>query len=87
MPNSFPNRETVGQLRKDYPIGCRVELIHMGADPFSRLKPGNQGTVRHIDDAGTIFVSWDCGSGLGIVFGVDSIRRIDAAQKEEGKTE
>lgn len=52
----------------------------MGEDPFSRLKPGDQGTVKHVDDTGTIFVSWDCGSGLGVVFGVDSIRIIDAVE-------
>jgi len=59
-----------------YPIGCRVELVEMGRDPFKRLKPGDCGTVHHVDDAGTVFVNWDCGSGLGMVHGVDQIHRI-----------
>lgn len=75
MNNNFPNHKTVEQVRKMYPTGCRVELVQM-EDPYSRLKPGDQGTVRFVDDTGTVFVSWDCGSGLGIVYGVDRIRRL-----------
>ena len=41
-------------------------------DPFSRkLVPGCQGTVKHVDDMGTIHVSWDCGSSLGVAYGED----------------
>lgn len=75
---NFPSREIVRQVREQYPIGCRVELVSMGADPYSKLKPGDQGTVKSVDDIGTIFVSWNCGSGLGMVYGVDHIRRLDA---------
>lgn len=54
-------------LRQQYPVGIRVELVRMD-DPYTRLHPGDRGTVT-IDDIGTIFVNWDNGSGLGIVFG------------------
>lgn len=73
--NRFPSRETVERVRKMYPRDCRVELISMD-DPYSRLSPGECGTVNMVDDTGTVFVSWDCGSGLGIVYGVDRIRKI-----------
>ena len=64
------------QLRKEYPIGTRVELIHMD-DPYNKkLVPGCKGTVRWVDDWGTIHVNWDCGSGLGVVFGEDSCRKV-----------
>ena len=64
------------QLRKEYPIGTRVELIHMD-DPYNKkLVPGCKGTVRWVDDWGTIHVNWDCGSGLGIVYGEDSCRKV-----------
>ena len=33
--------------------------------------------VPHVDDIGTIHVSWDCGSSLGVVLGEDSCTRID----------
>ena len=64
------------QLRKEYPIGTRVELIHMD-DPYNKkLVPGCKGTVRWVDDWGTIHVNWDCGSGLGLVYGEDSCRKV-----------
>lgn len=72
----IPTKEELQSVKESYPIGCRVELMEMGPDPYSKLKPGDKGTVRDIDDTGTVFVSWDCGSGLGIVLGVDTIRRI-----------
>lgn len=76
MENSrFPDRETVERVRKMYPIGTRVELIHMD-DLYSCLKPGDKGTVRLVDDTATVFVDWDCGSRLGVVYGEDQIRRL-----------
>ncbi len=71
----FPDRATVERLRKQYPKGTRVELIFM-RDPFTSLKPGDRGTVFLVDDIGTIFVNWDCGSGLGVAYGEDFIRKI-----------
>jgi len=76
MGNHFPPREAVERLRREYPIGARVELVSMD-DPYNRkLKPGDQGTVILVDDAGTVFVTWDCGSGLGVVYGVDRIKKL-----------
>lgn len=71
----FPNKETVDRVRKQYPIGTRVELISMN-DPYSTLKPGDQGTVDFVDDTATVFVNWDNGSMLGVVFGEDIIRQL-----------
>ncbi|WP_353065894.1 DUF4314 domain-containing protein [Arcanobacterium hippocoleae] len=51
-------------------IGRRVELVSLN-DPYSRLRPGEQGTVKYIDDMGTVFIRWDSGSGLGLIPGVD----------------
>ena len=77
----YPTKEEVQRVRELYPIGCRVELIRMGPDPYSKLKSGDQGTVKCVDDIGTVFVSWDCGSGLGMVYGEDHIVR---AEEKEG---
>ena len=74
--NPFPSRETIGHLREQYPKGTRVELVSMN-DPYNRkLKPGDQGIVTLVDDMGTIFVDWDCGSGLGVAYGEDRIRKV-----------
>ena len=64
--------ETLKRLRETYPPGTRVELDHMD-DPYNRkLFPGSRGTVKVVDDAGTIHVAWDCGSSLGICYGEDA---------------
>ena len=73
--SSFPSSEVVKLLRERYPKGTRVELVSMD-DPYTKLKPGDRGTVTEVDDVGTIFVSWDCGSGLGVAYGVDKVRII-----------
>ena len=73
-------KETLERLRKEYPVGCRVELTKMN-DPYrTDLVPGCKGTVRCVDDMGTIHVSWDIGSSLGVVYGEDSCRRLDSVK-------
>ena len=53
--------------------GDRIELVYC-SDPYTRLVPGDRGTVYRVDDAGTVHVRWDNGSGLGLVPGEDSWR-------------
>ena len=78
MRNRFPNKTIVQRIRLKYPKGSRVELVRRGEpDPYSSLKPGDRGTVSVVDDTGTVFVNWDNGSGLGVVYGVDEIKRLD----------
>ena len=44
----FPSKETVERIRKEYPVGARVELVQMN-DP--QAPPvGTKGTVRGVDD-------------------------------------
>ena len=75
MSNNYPSREVVERLRRQYPAGCRVELVSMN-DPYAKLKPGDQGTVVAVDDIGTVHIDWDNSSGLGAAYGEDVIRRI-----------
>jgi len=77
----FPRKEVVEAVRARYPEGTRVELVSMN-DPYSKLKPGDRGTVKSVDDTGTVFVSWDCGSGLGVVYGEDKIRILEGGDFE-----
>ena len=72
----FPSRDIVDELRKEYPAGTRVELMEMN-DPYRAMPRGLKGTVTMVDDTGTIFVDWDNGSSLGVLYGVDSCRRIE----------
>ena len=68
--------EMLKQLKEYYTPGTRVMLIRM-SDPYTNLRQGDRGTVKMVDDIGTIHVNWDCGSSLGVVFGEDECRRIE----------
>lgn len=68
------SRETVERLRKQYPVGCRVQLDKMVDDQSPTW--GTKGTVLFVDDIGTIHVDWDNGSSLGVVYGEDLCTRI-----------
>ncbi|MDD3897692.1 MAG: DUF4314 domain-containing protein [Syntrophomonadaceae bacterium] len=68
--------DMLNSLRSYYPPGTRVELVRM-EDPYTKLNPGDLGSVSTIDDTGTVFVDWDSGSTLGVVFGEDQIRKIE----------
>ena len=71
----FPSTETVERIRKEYPVGARVELVQMN-DP--QAPPvGTKGTVRGVDDIGSIMVAWDNGSGLSVAYGEDICRRCN----------
>lgn len=68
-------REMVERLRREYPVGCRVELVQM--DDVQAPPIGTKGTVRGVDDIGSIMVRWDNGCGLSVAYGEDRCRRID----------
>ena len=72
---SYPKKYVVDSIKKNYPVGCRVQLDHM-EDSYTKIPEGTQGTVRAVDDIGTIHVDWDCGSSLGIVYGEDLCHKI-----------
>ena len=47
-------------------------------DPYpGKLQPGCRGRVTAIDDIGTVFVNWRCGSSLGIAYGEDHAVILD----------
>lgn len=70
----FLNKKTVENVRRQYPVGCRVELVKM--DDPQAPSIGTCGTVRGVDDTGSILVNWDSGGSLNVLFGVDEVRKI-----------
>ena len=68
------DRRIVARLKALYPMGTRVRLLEM--DDAQAPPIGTLGTVRSVDDEGTVFVSWDGGQGgLGVVYGIDRIEK------------
>ncbi len=70
----FPSKETVEQVRRQYPTGTRVELLHM--DDVQAPPIGTRGTVEGVDDTASLLVAWDNGSHLNVIYGEDEVRRI-----------
>lgn len=70
----FPSKEMVEQVRRQYPNGTRVELLHM--DDVQAPPIGTRGTVEGVDDTASLLVAWDNGSHLNVIYGEDEIRRI-----------
>ena len=67
--------EILASLREQFPQGARVELLRMD-DP--QAPPiGTKGTVRGVDDTGSLMVAWDSGGSLNVLFGVDECRIIE----------
>ena len=71
---NFPNKEIIEHLRRTYPAGTTVELVHMNDDHAPPA--GTRGTEIFVDDIGTIHVRWNTGSSLGLAFGEDVCRIV-----------
>ena len=71
----FPSKETVDRVRKEYPVGCRVELVQM--DDVQAPPVGTKGTVIGVDDTGSLLMRWDTGGGLNVVYGEDIVRKVE----------
>ena len=71
----FPSKEIVEMVRRQYPKGCRVELVRM--DDVQAPPVGTKGTVIGVDDTASVMVKWDNGCGLNVVYGEDSCRRLE----------
>lgn len=70
----FPNREIVEQVRREYPVGTRVELVKM--DDVQAPPVGTKGTVRGVDDTASLLVVWDNGCGLNVIHCEDIVTKI-----------
>ena len=66
------SKQAQQSLRERFPKSIRVELLKMD-DP--QAPPiGTKGTVRGVDDIGSIMVAWDNGCGLSVAYGEDECR-------------
>ena len=71
---NMPSRKTIARLKKEYPAGTKVILDYM--DDMQAPPAGTKGTVRLVDDIGSIHVSWENGSSLAVAYGEDRCHKI-----------
>lgn len=63
--NEFERLRRLAERRKEqFPVGCRVQLVQM--DDVQAPPIGTLGTVRGVDDIGSVMVKWDNGSSLSV---------------------
>lgn len=62
-------------IKERYKPGMRVKLIYMNDKQAPPV--GTEGTVRGVDDIGSVMVAWDNGCGLNVVLDEDEIEIIE----------
>lgn len=67
-------KELLDIIKRSYPKGTRVKLVHM--DDVQAPPIGTKGTIVGIDDIGSILVCWDNGSSLNLIYGEDLFKVI-----------
>lgn len=72
-----PTKICIEEIKKAFPKGAEVELVFMD-DPYSIMPIGMKGIVKDVDGIGTIHVSWENGSGLGVVWNADVIKNAQS---------
>lgn len=76
------NRRMAERYKESYPPGTRIMLLQMGDDPRS-VEPNTRGTVKFVDDMGTLHCDFDNGRQLGVIPGEDSFRRLTEQELAE----
>lgn len=68
----------VTTIKNKYLPGMRVRLLKM--NDFQAPPIGTEGTVRGVDDIGSVMVAWDTGSRLSVILGEDVIEFVEIQQ-------
>ena len=62
----YIDENLVQRMKNTYTPGTRIELDYMGDDPRP-IAPGTKGTVKIVDDMGTVHCTFDNGRYLGLI--------------------
>ncbi len=69
----------VEKIREMYSEGTQIILQEMRGE--SQMPYGLKGTVKFVDDAGQIHMSWENGSSLALNIDEDTFEKIEASEK------
>ena len=76
----YTDRDLVRRMKEQYPPGTRIEVNFIG-DDSRPIAPRTKGTVRIVDDMGTVHCDFDNGRRLGLIPGEDAFHVIKARNK------
>ena len=68
----------IKRIKEQYPKGTEIELISM--EDSQAVPSGTHGIVDFVDDMGTIQMTWDNGSSLGLVVGEVQFKVINKSK-------
>ena len=71
----YTDKNLVQRMKDTYKPGTRIQLDCMGDDPRP-ITPGTKGTVKLVDDIGTVHCIFDNGRCLGLIPGEDIFHAI-----------
>lgn len=72
------NDVAIKRIKETYLPGMRIRLIKM--DDVQAPPIGTEGTVRGVDDIGSVMVAWDTGSSLNVVLDEDEIEILSGGE-------
>ena len=78
----YIDKNLVQRMKDQFPPGTRIELDFMCDDPRP-IPPGTKGTVRIVDDIGTVHCNFDNGKRLGLIPGEDSFHAISERKRTD----
>ena len=73
------NKYEVRKAKETHLPGMGVRLVKM--DDAQAPAIGTEGTVIGVDDIGSVMVSWDNGSRLSVLLGVDYVEIIEGGRR------
>lgn len=73
--------EEIKRIRGMYLPGMRIKLVKM--DDIQAPPVGTEGTIRGVDDIGSIQVDWDTGSCLSVTLEEDTIEFVNDIELKE----
>ena len=65
----------VNAIKDTYQPGMRIKLLKM--NDIQAPPTGCKGTVKGVDDVGSVMVAWDTGSSLSVILGEDEIEILE----------
>lgn len=74
--SSIQSGYSLEQYREKYKEGVKLRLLSDLKDPYTPKMAGDICTVKYVDDAGNIHVSWKSGGSLSLIIGVDDFEII-----------
>lgn len=71
-------RSEVRRIKETYRPGMRIRLLF--TEDTQAPPVGTVGTIRGVDDLGSILVAWDTGSGLSVIPEVDEFEIVSGGE-------